>query len=377
MYFKDILAHETLKSQLIREYHANHVPHAQLFTGANGVGKLPMAIAYARYLCCENPGPDDACGHCPSCAKFDILAHPDLYLTFPIIKVSSGSKREICDHYMNEFREAVLNNPFIDLKEWIDIMNQGAKQPLITTEEGQEIRSHLMLSASEGQYKVLIMWLPELMHTNCANGILKILEEPPRDTVMLLVTDNEEPILDTIMSRVQKRYFQRLPQDMIARVLMQKEHMGETMAMQIAHRAQGSMVAAHELLRTDNERADFREYFIQLMRLSYARKIKDMKIWSETLAKLTRDEQIRFFKYALTMVRENFIYNFGLSELNYMTPEENEFSSRFARFVNERNIYQLMHEMDEAIRHIEQNANAKIVLFDFALKMIVLLKQPT
>lgn len=377
MYFKDILAHEALKSQLIREYQANHVPHAQLFTGAHGVGKLPMAIAYARYLCCENPGAEDACGTCPSCAKFDILAHPDLYLTFPIVKVASGGKREICDHYMDEFREAVLNNPFLDLKEWIDAMNQGAKQPLITTEESNEIRSHLMLSASEGRYKVLIMWLPELMHANCANGILKILEEPPKDTVMLLVTEDEEPLLDTIVSRVQKRQFKRLPQETIAEVLMQEENMGKTMAMEIAHRAQGSMVTAHELLRSDNERADFRNRFISLMRLSYARKIKEMKAWSEALAKLSRDEQVRFFKYASTMIRENFMYNFGSPELNYMTPEESEFSSRFARFVNENNIMQLMHEMDEAIRHIEQNANAKIVLFDFALKMIVLLKQPT
>ncbi len=374
MFFKDIIGQEETKQRLIQEVSEGRVPHAQLFCGPEGVGKLPLALAYARYICCTNPSSTDACGICPSCVKFNKLVHPDLHFMFPIVKSAKG-KREVCDDYITEWRRLVLSNPYFNLNHWLDEMDAANSQAIIYARESDEITKKLSLKSSEGGYKITIVWLPEKLHPVCANKLLKLLEEPPEKTIFLLVSEAPELILSTILSRTQRLNVRKISEESIALALREKYGIQQTDSIAIAHMANGNFIKALETIHLNEENQLFFELFVNLMRLSYQRKIRDMKQWSEQVASMGRERQKNFLGYCQRMIRENFIYNFHRKELTYMTPDEQNFATRFAPFVNERNVMGIMDELSEAQLHIEQNVNAKMVFFDFSLKMIVLLKQ--
>ena len=238
-----------------------------------------------------------------------------------------------------------------------------------------EILKKLSLKSSEGGFKITIVWLPEKMHPVCANKLLKLLEEPPEKTIFLLVSEAPDMILPTILSRTQRMNVRKIDEASIDRVLQSKYHVQPADSISIAHLANGNFVKALETIHLNEENQLFFELFVNLMRLSYQRKIKEMKMWSEQVASMGRERQKNFLEYCQRMIRENFIYNLHRKELTYMTLEEQNFATRFAPFVNERNVMGIMDELSEAQKHIEQNVNAKMVFFDFSLKMIVLLKQ--
>ena len=374
MFFKDIIGQEDIKEKFRQEIKEGRVPHAQLFCGPEGVGKLPLAIAYARYLCCTNRGETDACGTCPSCVKFNKLVHPDLHFVFPVVKKKSG-KEVVSDDYIAEWRPFFLANPYFSLNHWLDAMDTDNAQALIYAKESDEITRKLSLKSSEGGYKIMIVWLPEKMHPVCANKMLKLLEEPPAQTAFILISEAPEQILPTILSRTQRINIRTIDKQDIEKALIEKSGLQQADAADVAHQANGSYVKALETIHLNEDSHLFFELFVGLMRLAYMRKIKEMKLWSEQLAAMGREKQKNFLTYCQRMIRENFIYNFRKTELVYMNSEEATFSSRFAPFVNERNVMGIMDELSEAQVHIEQNVNAKMVFFDFSLKMIVLLKQ--
>ena len=374
MFFKDIIGQEDIKEKFRQEIKEGRVPHAQLFCGPEGVGKLPLAIAYARYLCCTNRGETDACGTCPSCVKFNKLVHPDLHFVFPVVKKKSG-KEVVSDDYIAEWRPFVLANPYFSLNHWLDAMDTDNAQALIYAKESDEITRKLSLKSSEGGYKIMIVWLPEKMHPVCANKMLKLLEEPPAQTAFILISEAPEQILPTILSRTQRINIRTIDKQDIEKALIEKSGLQQADAANVAHQANGSYVKALETIHLNEDSHLFFELFVGLMRLAYMRKIKEMKLWSEQLAAMGREKQKNFLTYCQRMIRENFIYNFRKTELVYMNSEEATFSSRFAPFVNERNVMGIMDKLSEAQVHIEQNVNAKMVFFDFSLKMIVLLKQ--
>lgn len=374
MFFKDVIGQEETKQRLIQEVCEGRIPHAQLICGPEGVGKLPLALAYARYICCTNPGGTDACGVCPSCVKFNKLIHPDLHFMFPIVKSAKG-KREVCDDYISDWRKLVLSSPYFTLNHWLDEMDAANSQAIIYAKESDEITKKLSLKSSEGGYKITIVWLPEKLHPVCANKLLKLLEEPPEKTIFLLVSEAPELILPTILSRTQRLNIRKIPEESIALALREKYGVQQTDSLAIAHIANGNFIKALETIHLNEENQLFFELFISLMRLSYQRKIREMKQWSEQVASMGRERQKNLLSYCQRMIRENFIYNFHQKELTYMTPDEQNFATRFAPFVNERNVIGIMNELSEAQLHIEQNVNAKMVFFDFSLKMIVLLKQ--
>lgn len=374
MFFKDVIGQEETKQRLIQEVCEGRIPHAQLICGPEGVGKLPLALAYARYICCTNPGGTDACGVCPSCVKFNKLVHPDLHFMFPIVKSAKG-KREVCDDYISDWRKLVLSSPYFTLNHWLDEMDAANSQAIIYAKESDEITKKLSLKSSEGGYKITIVWLPEKLHPVCANKLLKLLEEPPEKTIFLLVSEAPELILPTILSRTQRLNIRKIPEESIALALREKYGVQQTDSLAIAHIANGNFIKALETIHLNEENQLFFELFISLMRLSYQRKIREMKQWSEQVASMGRERQKNLLSYCQRMIRENFIYNFHQKELTYMTPDEQNFATRFAPFVNERNVIGIMNELSEAQLHIEQNVNAKMVFFDFSLKMIVLLKQ--
>lgn len=368
MFFKDVIGQEETKQRLIQEVNEGRIPHAQLICGPEGVGKLPLALAYARYISCTNRGATDACEVCPSCVKFSKLVHPDVHFVFPVVK--SGRS----DDYIVEWRRMVLNNPYFNLNHWLNEINAENAQAVIYTKESDEIMKKLSLKSSEGGFKITIIWLPEKMQLACSNKLLKLLEEPPEKTVFLLVSEAPDLILPTILSRTQRFNIRKIDEASIAQVLQQKYGVQQATSVTIAHLANGSFIKALETIHLNEESQLFFELFVNLMRLSYQRKIREMKLWSEQVATLGRERQKNFLSYCQRMIRENFIYNLHQKELVYMTPDEQNFSTRFAPFVNERNVIGIMNELSEAQQHIEQNVNAKMVFFDFSLKMIVLLK---
>ena len=373
MFFKDVIGQEEAKQRLIREAQEGKIAHARLFCGPEGIGKLPLAIAFARYLSCNNPGEKDACGVCPSCVKFNKLAHPDLHFVFPVIK--KKAKDTVSDDFISEWRELLTHTPYFNLNIWLEEMGAENQQALIYVKESNEIIRKLSLKSSQGGYKIIIIWLPEKMNQECNNKLLKLLEEPAEQTVFLLVSEEPDALLTTIQSRTQRINIKGIDENDIKEALINIYGLQEQDATNIAHRSEGNFLKAIESISLNEENKLFFDLFVALMRLSYQRKIKDMKAWSEKVASMGREKQKHFLSYCQRMIRENFIYNFHNHSINYLANEEEAFSTRFAPFINERNVMEIMNELNEAQRHIEQNVNAKMVFFDFSLKMIVLLIQ--
>ena len=372
MFFKDVIGQKEVKQHLLLEVRENRIPHAQLFCGPEGSGKLALAIAYARYINCQHPNGDDACGTCPSCVKFNKLAHPDLHFVFPVIKTKTDT---VSDDFIGEWRQLLEQTPYFSLGDWMTVIGAEKQQPQIFVKESDELLRKLSLKSSEGGYKTVIMWLPEKLKTECANKLLKLLEEPPAQTVFILVSDNPEQILPTILSRTQRIQIPRLTDEDIIAELTGRFGIQKEDAADIARASNGNYILAMQTIHLNEEKRLFLELFISLMRLAYMRNIKDLKKWSENIAAMGREQQKRFLEYCQHMIRENFIFNFHRGELNYMNREERNFSVRFAPFINERNVIKLMNELAEAQVHIEQNVNANMVFFDLTLKTIMLLKQ--
>ena len=373
MFFKDVIGQEEAKQRLIREAKEGKIAHARLFCGPEGIGKLPLAIAYARYLSCNNPGEKDACGICPSCVKFNKLAHPDLHFVFPVIK--KKSKDTVSDDFITEWRELLSQTPYFNLNIWLEEMGAENQQAQIYVKESDEIIRKLSLKSSQGGYKIMIIWLPEKMNVECSNKLLKLLEEPPSQTIFLLVSEEPDMLLTTIQSRTQRFALYGIEEKYITERLQSQYGLQEKDAISIGHRSEGNFLKALESIHLNEENKLFFDLFVSLMRLSYQRKIREMKQWSETLAAMGREKQKHFLSYCQRLVRENFIFNFQDPSLVFMNEEEKDFSKRFAPYINEKNVMGIMDELSEAQRHIEQNVNARMVFFDFSLKMIVLLVQ--
>lgn len=374
MYFKDIIGQETVKQRLRLKVREGRVPHAQLFAGPEGTGALPLAIAYARFLLCTRRGEEDACGTCPSCVKLNKLAHPDLHFVFPVVKRKGGGDT-VSDDYIREWRELAISTPYFGMNHWLDAMGAENQQAQIFVKESDELVRKLSLRSSEGGYKVVIIWLPEKMKVECANKLLKLLEEPPAQTVFLLVSEEPDRILPTILSRTQRINVPRLEDAEIAEALKARFGLQDTDAAETARLAEGSYLQALEIIHLSEDTQLFFGLFVSLMRLAYQRKVKEMREWSDTVAAMGRERQKDFLTYCQRMVRESFVSNFHRKEMNYMNREEENFTIRFAPFINERNVMGITDELAEAQTHIEQNVNPRMVFFDFALKMIVLLIQ--
>lgn len=385
MQFSEIIGQQEIKNRFVRTVTEQRIPHAQLLRGPEGVGKLALAIAYAQYICCENRGATDSCGVCPSCVKYKKMAHPDLHFVFPVIK-PSGKTTVICDDFIADFRAMVLENPYFSVNDWYAKISGDAKQGMIYGNESQEIIRKLSLKTYESEYKVMIIWLPEKMNITCSNKLLKILEEPPAKTVFLLVSNQPDEIITTILSRTQHVHVPRLTENDIVVSLLKKNDLEitQTDALHVARISNGSFLNALSALSEDDDNKINFERFVMIMRLAWQvgnRKdhgsLKTLKKWSEEMAasSVGRERQKNFLAYAQHMTRENFILNLQQPEMNYLTSYETDFSRKFSPFINERNVEDIMKEFALAERHIEQNVNAKMVFFDLVLKIIMLLKR--
>jgi DNA polymerase-3 subunit delta' len=387
MYFHDIIGQQEIKTRFIQSVKNNRIPHAQLITGSEGTGCLQLAIAYARYICCTNRGEDDACGVCPSCHKFNKLIHPDAHFVFPIFKPNS-SKKWICDDFVSQWRSILLEKRYFSYNDWMGYIKAGNSQGVIYADEGDEIIRKLSFKAFESEYKVVIVWLPEKMQIVCANRLLKILEEPPEKTVFLLVSENSEQLLKTIISRSQIVPVKGIDSESMRIALQKQYNLPGAELDTYAHLSGGNWLKAVNYLETSDENSYLLQQFIRCMRGAYTianfskdkriekqKSLKDLKLWSEEMAKIGREQEKAYLTFAQRLIRENFILNLGQPELNYLAPVEKKFSLNFSPFINHKNIFAFMEELDLAQKHIEQNVNAKLVFFDLALKSIMLFKK--
>ena len=344
------------------------LPHALMLCGPQGSGKLALAIGFATHLLSRTANDD---------AMLRKLEHPDLHFTYPTIKLPSmgADHKPVSEDFAKEWHELIMAGPYFTMNEWLEQMGGENQQAIITAGESDSLVRKLSLKSSQGGYKVSIIWLPERMNIECANKILKLLEEPPSQTVFILVCQDPDRLLETIRSRVQRIDIKKIADEDIFQALTEQRGLTEDMARRVTRMANGSWLKALQLLSSDSENELFLDLFQSLMRLAYQRKVKDLKTWSERLASMGREKQKLFLEYFLRLIRENFMYNFQQPDLCYMTQREEDFARNFARFVNENNILPITDMANLAIRDIGQNANAKIVFFDFALNMIVLLIQ--
>ena len=384
MLFREIIGQEQTKNQLRRAVLEGRVPHAQLFTGISGIGKLQLALAYAQYLNCPNRTEEDSCGICPTCLQMQHLQHPDLHFVFPIVKTDAG---DTCDAFLEPWRELILNQHYFDLEDWHRALGVETKQSMIYEKESGEILRKLSLKAYGNGYKVMVIWQPEKMNADCANKLLKILEEPSDKTVFLLVSEHPEQLLSTIRSRVQAISVPRLETETVAAALRDKG-LDARRADDIARIANGSYLAALKKAdESDTNQQELRD-FIALFRDAYTigvlsdpqkkyESLKRLRQWSLDMAdsKVGRERQKHFLQYAQQQVRENYIRNMAQPELNYQMEAEQEFSVRFAPFIHDGNVEAIMNQLDLAERQIEQNGNAKMIFFDLCLQMIVLIKR--
>lgn len=355
-----IIGQTEIKQRLLDELEQGRVAHALMFCGPEGNGALPLAVAYAKMLLGGS-------------TMVDRLQHPDLHFVFPIYR--KNSKDTYCDEFLPQWRQMLTGQPYCGMTEWMDYAGAENQQLMIYGHESDAIIKKLSLKSSQGGRKVMIIWLPEKMNDTCANKILKLLEEPPAQTVFILISEQPDKVLQTIRSRTQMISMPRLKPEDIEQALQQRYAVSAADAKRIARLSSGNMAKAIRTITNDSENRYFFDLFVELMRLAYIRKVKEMKLWSEKVANMGREKIKAFLEYCQRMVRENFIYNFQQQdELNFMSTDEAQFAVKFAPFINERNVIGIMNELSLAQRDVAQNTNAKIVFFDFALKMIVLIK---
>jgi len=362
-----------VKQHLVRLLFENKLPHALMFCGPKGAGKLPLALAFAQMLLCQHPTDDGACGSCSDCHMTSLWAHPDLHFSFPVYKAKS-TDHPVSDDYLQQWRELISSSPYFDTEDWLEAIGAENQQIVIYVQESDNLQKKLALKSSQGGRKVVIIWLPERMMEQTANKLLKLIEEPPLGTHFLLVSQEPDLVLGTIQSRVQRINVPALPEEVISEALQERHDMPKDDADLLAHIAQGSYTEALKRMQRDSEQQLFFDLFVQLMRHSYARRIKEMHQWSLAVAELGRERQKRMLEYFQQQLRENYIYNFHQPQMNFLGREEENFSTRFAPFINERNVVGIMNELSDAQRDIAQNVSARMVFFDLALKMIVLLK---
>ncbi len=373
MLFKEIPGNKIVKERLIATVNKNRVSHAQIFSGRSGSAKLALALAYARYLNCDKKLKTDSCGKCSSCLKYNTLSHPDLHLVFPVLK-TSGSKTAISDNFVGLWRDFILNNVYGSLNDWIDLLgkdNKIAERVEIYKDDAISIYKKLSLKNFEAGYRVILIWMPEQMNTAASNKVLKILEEPPKKTMFLLVSENPNRLLPTINSRLQKTDINDFSIQDLMLVFKDKINKEEIQRIRdITNADLGKMIQLIE----GREGADIFNNFSSWMRLVYKVDILNITKWVDAISSLGRKYQKMFLSYSINMIRECLIFNFANKSLLKTQKTERVFISKFSLFIHEDNSVMIVEELEKSIKEINRNANAKILFFELSLQMVRLLK---
>ena len=373
MLFSNIIGQTERKEQLVHSIQNGRVSHAQLFLGHDGSGALPLAMAYAQLLLCKNKTEKDSCGQCSSCTKSNKLIHPDIHFVYPI---ALSKETRMSTDVAGEWREAFLENPYLNLHDWFSHLSAENKQPVIGVEESGEILRKLSLTTYEGEFKIMIVWLPEKMNVAAANKLLKILEEPPDKTVFLLVSENEEALIRTIVSRTQLIKVNRIADEEIKLALIEKG-VSSNDASRIAYLADGNFNSALKLISEKQEDNFYLHQFREWMRMCFKVDIVGMVGWVEEIAnaKVGREKQKEFLSYGMNIIRECLAGMYGDKKLLRVDGEELDFVQKLSTKLDGNICKQLSDELNEAILHIERNGSGKIIFMDLSLKCMKIVRQ--
>jgi DNA polymerase III subunit delta' len=375
MQFSEIIGQQSVKERLVHSVHENRIPHAQLFFGSEGSGNLALAIAYAQFLSCENRSENDSCGKCSSCIKYKKLIHPDLHFSYPTAPIKEKKAKSI--EFAGEWREAVLENPYLGLQDWYEFIGIENKQGFISVEESAEIVRKLTLKTFESRYKVMIIWMPEIMRVDAANKLLKIIEEPPDNTIFILVTENREQIISTILSRTQLVKINRLADKELNNALKERFNLEYHEAQRIVHLADGNYNLAQSMAKQESASIEIEKEFIDWMRMclfldkpgkvqEYYRRLID---WIDVIAKAGRERQKNFISYGLEIAHECLVTNYADASMARVTDETIPTFSKFVKFINQNNAGLFVEELNKAHFHIGRNANPRILFLDLSFKM--------
>ncbi|WP_417264914.1 ATP-binding protein [Brumimicrobium sp.] len=366
MLFKDVIGHSDLKQKFISDVRDNQVSHAHLFLGNVGYGGLPLTLAFVQYLMCEDKKASDSCGVCSACNKVQKLEHPDVHFSFPTVQTNSKTS----DPQFALWKSLVLENPYISLNEWINQSDDKGRKPIISVHQSEEIIKKLTLKSFEGGYKVSVIWLAEEMNAACANKLLKIIEEPPKDTVFILIVESEENMLPTILSRTQITKIKQLNNDELSQFLQSKKNVSQDLIRSIVSRTEGDLSLALELLNAgDNVNSNFSR-FVELMRVCYKKEVLPMFNWADAMSKLGREEQKHFLKYALYMVRQSLMKNYTEGQLMGTSSDEAEFLAKFARFITGNNVLEFNQLFNDAHYNVERNAHSKLLFTNITFEVM-------
>lgn len=375
MLFSEILGHYHIKNHLQESALKGRIPHAQLFIGPEGTGTLAMAIAYAQYIICQNIGNENE-GENTSCnLKFNHLSHPDLHFIYPTVTTEGVKTKPKSIDFIQDWRQFLTVNVYGGLFDWYKILGVQNKQGEIRVDDAQEILKTLALKSFEGGYKIMIIWMADKMNTAASNKLLKLLEEPTDKTVFILISENEEDIIQTIRSRCQVLHFNALPEVEITNALIVNKTLDDKIAKKIAHQSQGNYNKALHILSEDNDELPFEKWFVDWVRAAFRAKVNaaailDLIAWSEQIASLGRETQKKFLSFCIEMFRQALLLNYQAEKLVYIEPAVEKFKlENFAPFVNGTNINEIFTELSDAIYHIERNGNAKIILTDLSIKL--------
>ncbi|ALJ05596.1 DNA polymerase III subunit delta' [Pseudalgibacter alginicilyticus] len=379
MLFENILGQEHIKKHLTQSVDHGRIAHAQLFIGNEGCGTLPMAIAYAQYILCNNTNSENNTGNATCNLKFENISHPDLHFAFPVTTSDKVKSHPVSSHYLKEWRQLLKEQPYGNLFDWYKLLGVDNKQGQIGVDEALDIVKALSLKSYEGGYKVMLIWMAEKMNTTASNKLLKLIEEPPNKTIFILIAEDEEQIINTIRSRCQVLHFPPLAEEVIKDALIKDYNVEAAIATKIAHQANGNYNKACDLIYKDSEDIQFEEWFIFWIRSAFKAKgnkaaIHDLISWSEDIAKTGRETQKQFLNFCLDFFRQALLLNYNATELVYFEPKTENFKlENFAPFIHNNNILDISNELQEAIYHIERNGNSKIILTDLSIKLTRLL----
>jgi DNA polymerase-3 subunit delta' len=378
MLFKEIVGHNKLKNRLIQTVLDQRISHAQLFLGAEGSEKLALAIAYAQFIACKNKQIQaddsdllaDSCGNCPSCIKYQKLVHPDLHFIFPVATTRSVTTKPTSDQFIKEWREALLqSNYYLDLNDWYSAIDIENKQGRIGVDDANNVIKVLGLRAYEGEYKVMIIWMVEKLYHAAAPKLLKILEEPPEKTLFILISEDSNQILKTILSRTQLVKLQSLNAEEIRHFLIHNFQLNGSKIEHIVNLAEGNFKNIFPLLTNKELQLPYFDDYRTSMQLAYQRNFIGLKKQAEELSKIGRENIKQFLQYGLRITRLCLYQDIGNTEMVKASGIELEFIQKFSRFVNQQTAPQITDILNEAITHIERNVNPKIVLMDSFLKI--------
>lgn len=371
MRFADIPGHEDVKARLREMADSGRLPHAILLEGPAGSGKFALARAFAQYIHCTYRHDGDSCGKCPACRQHQSFNHIDTTYSFPVVKKSG--KAAISDDYIEQFREFIGKYPYMDFDRWLEALDNINAQPQIYVEEGNELLRRLSYMTRRSNFKVVLIWLPERFKEETANKMLKLIEEPFGDTVFIMVSNNFRAILPTIYSRTQRIAVRRYSEDEIAGIL--EAHGIDTEVAADTARIADNVNDALKLAGVSKERLKYFELFVSLMRKAYGRKVAELRTWAKEVADMGREPEMQFIDYCTRLIRESFLMHLSDPRLLTLNAAEHNFAIKFFPFINEKNVVDMIALFDDARRDIAGNANGRIVLFDVAVRIIMLIRR--